>query len=100
MLLHDVQEPIALLGQRRSPLLCAAGELLEEIGDNVVQAGTAACANHGVYKDRKKGQRGMTPASDRAQNAYSPTTPNRSLARKGQPPSETSKVCWGGGQLL
>lgn len=36
VLLHDVEEPIALLGQGGRPLFGAAGELLEEISDNVV----------------------------------------------------------------
>lgn len=56
VLLHDVQEPITLLGQGSGPLLGAAGQLLEEIRDNVVQTGTAARANHGVYEDKKKGR--------------------------------------------
>lgn len=54
MLLHDVQEAVALLGQRCGSLLGAARQLLEEIGDNVVQAGAAACANHGVCRNTTK----------------------------------------------
>lgn len=56
VLLHDVQEAVTLLGQRCAPLLGAARQLLEEIGDNVVQTGAAACANHGVCKNRKTGR--------------------------------------------
>lgn len=62
MLLHNVQEPVTLLGQRCGPLLGAARQLLEEIGDNVVQTGAAACANHGVCNNRKGGDIGALPA--------------------------------------
>lgn len=57
-----MQEPVALLGQRCGPLLGAAGQLLEEIGDDVVQTGAAACANHGVCKKGKDGDSGTSPA--------------------------------------
>lgn len=56
MLLHDVQKAVALLGQRCGPLLGAARQLLEEIGDNVVQTGAAACANHGVCREEERGR--------------------------------------------
>lgn len=62
VLLHDVQEPVALLGQRCGPLLGAARQLLEEIGDDVVQTGAAACANHGVCRKREDGDSGTSPA--------------------------------------
>lgn len=57
-----MQEPVALLGQRCGPLLGAARQLLEEIGDNVVQTGAAACANHGVCRKREGGDIGALPA--------------------------------------
>lgn len=67
MLLHNVQEPVALLGQRCGPLLGAARQLLEEIGDNVVQTGAAACANHGVCRKREGGDIGAPPSISLAQ---------------------------------
>lgn len=62
MLLHDVEEAVALLGQRGGPLLGAAGQLLEEIGDDVVQTGAAARAHHGVCEITKGGDCGALPA--------------------------------------
>lgn len=48
MLLHDVQKAVTLLVQGCCPLLGATRQLLEEVRHNVVQAGAAACAYHGV----------------------------------------------------
>jgi hypothetical protein len=54
MLLHDMQETVTLLVQWCRPLLSATRQLLEEVCHNVVQAGAAACAYHGIWK--KEGQ--------------------------------------------
>lgn len=56
MLLHDVQKAVTLLVQGCCPLFGATWQLLEEVCHDVVQAGAAACAYHGVWKKEGQGQ--------------------------------------------
>lgn len=49
VLLHDVQEAV-VRRHGRGPLLRGARQLLEQVGDDVVQAGAAARAHHRVWK--------------------------------------------------
>lgn len=80
MLLHDVEEAVALLGQRGGPLLGAARQLLEEIGDDVVQTGAAARAHHGVCETRKGGDRGALPAIPWGRGTWAGTQGNITIS--------------------
>lgn len=47
MLLHDVQEAV-ICRHGSGPLLGGARQLLEQVGDDVVEAGAAAGAHHRI----------------------------------------------------
>lgn len=49
VLLHDVQEAV-VRRHGRGPLLRGPRQLLEQVGDDVVQTGAAARAHHRVWK--------------------------------------------------
>lgn len=52
VLLHDVQEAV-VRRHGRGPLFRGPRQLLEQVGDDVVQTGAAARAHHRVWKDER-----------------------------------------------
>lgn len=52
VLLHDVQESV-VRRHGRGPLLRGPRQLLEQVGDDVVQTGAAARAHHRVWKGER-----------------------------------------------